>query len=129
MQRYSRRKLAQGLLDLLGRHRRTDVVAKIAEILHVQKMTRDLDLFIADVAEELLKRHRELAVTVTTARDLPAKTMKALSELLQQRAQATTVTLTTKVDPSLKGGFIARSALGELDASVSNKLNKLKVTS
>lgn len=126
MQKYSRRKLAQGFVELLDRHAQADVVNSFAQVLHAHKLTHDLDLFVSDIALELLKRHRHLAARVTTARELPAKTMKMIRETLAGVTHATSVSVTTHIDPAQKGGVIITTPLGELDASIHSKLNHLK---
>lgn len=126
MQKYSRRKLAQGFVELLDRHPQADVIAFFAQILARHKLAHDLDLFAHDVALELLKRHQHLTATVTTARDVPARALKNIKEALQELTQATHVSVTHEVNPALKGGVMVRTPVGELDASIASKLNYLK---
>lgn len=126
MQKYSRRKLAQGFVELLDRHAQADVVKSFAQVLNAHKLTHDLDLFVSDIALELLKRHRHLAATVTTARELPSKTMQVIADTLKNLAQATSVSVTAHINKAQKGGVVIRTPLGELDASIQSKLNHLK---
>ena len=126
MQKYSRRKLAQGFVELLDRHQQADVVAFFAQILAGHKLTHDLDLFANDVAHELLKRHRHLVASITTAREVPARTLKLVREALQALTDAVDVSVTQHINPALKGGMVVRTPVGELDTSIASKLNYLK---
>lgn len=124
---YSRRKLAQGFVELLDRHAQADVVRAFTQLLHTHKLTHDLDLFVSDIARELLKRHRHLAATVTTARALAPKTMNLIRETLEGVTHATSVSVTAHINKAQKGGVIIRTPIGELDASIQRQLNYLKL--
>ena len=51
---------------------------------------------------------------------------KKITVLLQKKTDAKTVSINNIVDESIKGGFIARTAQLELDASVRGKLAQLR---
>jgi len=73
----------------------------------------------------LRELHRVLEAEVTTAIPLEPEQQAAL----QQRLGAATtrqVTLTTKVDPSLIGGVVARIGSTVYDGSLATQLAKLK---
>ncbi len=81
---------------------------------------------LAAVYGERLMEHRQIVrAEVTTAAPLPPDR----AEALQQRLAAVTgrrVTMTTKVDPSLIGGAVARVGSTVYDGSIATQLDKIK---
>ena len=97
--------------------------------LLVMLAERDRLTLLADVLNAFRARLREeqrvLEAEVTTAMPLEPEQQAAL----QQRLGAATsrqVTLTTKVDPSLIGGVVARIGTTVYDGSLATQLAKLK---
>ncbi len=128
MPKYSRRQIARGFASQLLLHPTPAVVAAVAKFLILQKMTRQVDLFVADVIQELFHQHRHLTVTITTARAVSQAITKSIGEKLRLATRAKTVGTIIKHDPAIIGGFIANTPMGELDASIRYKLNRLKAT-
>lgn len=128
MPKYSRRQLARGFASQLLLHPTPAAVAAAAKLLISQKMTHQVDLFVADVIQELFHQRRHLAVTITTARVVSQAITKAIGEKLRTVTQADTVATIIRHDPAIIGGFIASTPVGELDASIRYKLNRLKAT-
>jgi F-type H+-transporting ATPase subunit delta len=97
--------------------------------LLVMLAERDRLTLLAEVLEafraKLREQQRVLEAEVTTALPLDA----AQAAALQQRLGAATarqVTLTTKVDPSLIGGLVAKIGSTVYDGSLATQLAKLK---
>ena len=107
---------------------RGQFVPAVAKLL-VMLAERDRLTLLTDVLEAFRARLREeqrvLEAEVTTAMPLEPEQRAAL----QQRLGAATsrqVTLTTKVDPSLIGGLVARIGSTVYDGSLATQLAKLK---
>ena len=79
-----------------------------------------------DVYQERLREHQQiLQAEVTTAMPLEGAQSDALLQRLQQ-ATGQHITLTTKVDPALIGGLVARIGSTVYDGSVSTRLTKMR---
>jgi F-type H+-transporting ATPase subunit delta len=107
---------------------RGQFVPAVGKLL-VMLAERDRLTLLTDVLEAFRARLREeqrvLEAEVTTAMPLEPEQRAAL----QQRLGAATsrqVTLTTKVDPSLIGGLVARIGSTVYDGSLATQLAKLK---
>jgi F0F1-type ATP synthase delta subunit len=125
MQHVSRKKVAQAAVAMLDTHAPAEVVAALAQEVIERRWAADVDLLLKDMAVELLKQKRHAVVTLTSARALPEGLLTQIKQLLQERLQATTVTLDTIVDSTLAGGIVATTPKGVLDASVTGRLNQL----
>ena len=80
---------------------------------------------VAVYAERLMEYRQIVRAEVTTAVPLPPVS----AEQLQQRLASLTgrrVTMTTKVDPSLIGGAVARVGSTVYDGSIATQLEKIK---
>ena len=90
---------------------------------------RDRLWMVRDVAsafaERLLQAKRIVPADVVTAVALDDKTRAALGEALA-RAAGTQVTLTTRVDPSIIGGVVARVGSMLFDGSIIRQLERLR---
>jgi F-type H+-transporting ATPase subunit delta len=109
------------------------------------RLLEDVDPTVSNVLELMIDNHRmpvifrlrreldqlweqanrRLPVTITSAVELDAATIQHISEAIgQQTDQA--VQLTTTVDPDVIGGLVVRVGNSILDASIRNRLEKLR---
>jgi F-type H+-transporting ATPase subunit delta len=73
-----------------------------------------------------LKEHRGIVpVTIISAKTLDAQTKAQITSKISASIKGT-LEITENVDESLIGGFIVRMGDHQIDASVSNQLNRLK---
>jgi F-type H+-transporting ATPase subunit delta len=73
-----------------------------------------------------LKEHRGIvSVTIISAKSLDAQTKTQITSKISASVKGT-LEITETVDESLIGGFIIRMGDHQIDASVSNQLNRLK---
>jgi F-type H+-transporting ATPase subunit delta len=113
------------LQDLLPRLNLSTPVTKLLLML----VDRDRLVLFPDLLAVYRERLRELQqivqAEVTTAEPLPSD---AEAQLQQRLARATgkTVTMTTKVDPSIIGGVVARIGSVVYDGSVATQLQTIK---
>ena len=82
------------------------------------------DLVIA-YRERLQDYQKVVRAEVTTAMPLPAERTRQIERALAD-ATGRTVTLSTRVDPSIIGGIVARVGSTVFDASVTNQLQRMK---
>jgi F-type H+-transporting ATPase subunit delta len=81
---------------------------------------------VVDAFRERLQQHQNIVqAEVTTALPLSADRAKAIESSLA-KATGRTVTLSTRVDPSIIGGVVARVGSTVYDASVTNHLQRMK---
>ncbi|KAJ3282607.1 ATP synthase F0 subcomplex subunit OSCP atp5 [Borealophlyctis nickersoniae] len=108
--RYS--ELTQNFLNVLAENGRLDQMNKVIAAF-----------------EQLMTAHRgEVAVTVTSAKDLDSRTQRQLRDILQRSSlisKDSKLVMSTKVDPGILGGLIIEMSEKTIDLSVSSKINKL----
>ncbi|WP_203256677.1 ATP synthase F1 subunit delta [Hyunsoonleella ulvae] len=101
--------LTSGLFDLLIINKRIDILPAVAEKYSV--------LFDEHQGKEIA----QVTTAVPLTKDLEEKVLAKVKTLTSK-----TVKLESIVDESILGGFILRVGDKQFDASISNKLNKLK---
>ncbi|MGE3957866.1 MAG: ATP synthase F1 subunit delta [Vicinamibacterales bacterium] len=112
-----------------------DALLARAEVLPVVARTllllaeRDRLVLVSDVAQtysqRLLDIRNVVRAEVTTAEPLPAERVKAIQDSLAT-ATGRTVDITTKIDPSIIGGMVARVGSTVFDASVTSHLQRIR---
>lgn len=100
-------------------------VRRLAAYLTQQRMTNQADLIINDIAHELEVQAGLLTVEVVSARQLADDVRQSLKAMLADESGAKDVVLYETTDSDLLGGFVARTADAEIDASVQTKLKRL----
>jgi len=101
--------LSISFLEMVATNRREALITEIA------------DAFLAQ-----LKEHRGIVpVTIISAKTLDAQTKDQITSKISASIKGT-LEITENVDESLIGGFIVRMGDHQIDASVSNQLNRLK---
>jgi F-type H+-transporting ATPase subunit delta len=98
---------------------------RLAAYLVEHKLHNQVDLIINDIARELSVQSGLVTAEVVSARKLTDSLRTSLNAFLKAETGAHTVVLSESVDPALVGGFVARTADAEIDASVQTKLRKL----
>ncbi len=102
---------------------------RLAAYIVMNRMTDQVDLLVNDIAHELYLQAGLLTIEVVSARQLSAELKASVSQLLQTKTGAQEVVVHQTVDADLLGGFVARTADAELDASVRTKLRALNALS
>ena len=122
----TRRQIAKGFVSELQQKSFKEAVNELAALLITERQTKDLNLLLEEVRAELQRAAGHVSAEVITARPLGSELRKAIIQLVQQKTKAKSIDVSNKIDESIKGGFIARTADMEIDASVSGKLSQLK---
>lgn len=100
-------------------------IQRLAAYIVENRLHSQTDLIINDIAYELYIQSSQLTVEVVSPRELTAALRTSLTGYLQSQTGATRVVLHESVDAKLLGGFVARTADAEIDASVQTKLREL----
>lgn len=102
---------------------------RLAAYMVAHNIIDQADVMVNDIAHELFVRSGLLTVEVVSARELSAELKQSITDLLQTATGAQSVVMHQSVDQALLGGFVARTADAELDASVRSKLMALSALS
>jgi F-type H+-transporting ATPase subunit delta len=111
--------------ELTTRLALSPVVAKLAALLAERDRLVLVPDLVASYRERLLDHQKVVRAEVTTAVPLPADRASALERGLA-KLTGRTVTLSTKVDPTIIGGIVARIGSTVYDGSVTRQLEKMK---
>lgn len=117
------RVVVQHLLDE-PKHR-DEWLKRLAAYIVAHNLVDKVDLIVNDIAHELHKQAGIVTVEVVSARELTAAMRKSLEKLLRDETDAKALAIHESIDESLVGGFVARTADAEIDASVKTKLKAL----
>lgn len=117
------RVVARQLLD--EPQNRTLWLQRLAAYLVTHGIADQVDLVVNDIAYELQQQAGLVTVEVVTARALDGELRQTLHDLLRAQTGAESVVLYETTDANLIGGYVARTADAEIDASVRTKLMKL----
>jgi F-type H+-transporting ATPase subunit delta len=112
---------------LLQRAPVTPMVSKLLVLLAERDRLVLLPDLLASYRERLLDHQHVVRAEVTTAAPLEAARAKAVESGLAKMT-GRTVTLATKVDPSIIGGVVARIGSTVYDGSVTRQLELMKQT-
>ena len=122
----TRRQIAKGFVAELQSKSMAVAVKELAAFVITDKRVNDLDLLLEEIRRELQRVAGHVSAEVITAHPLSAKLKEEITKLLKTKTSAVTIDISNTVDESVKGGFIARTAEFEFDASVAGKLAQLK---
>jgi F-type H+-transporting ATPase subunit delta len=101
--------LSISFLEMVATNRREDIITEIASAFLTQ-----------------LKEHRGIVqVTIISAKTLDSQTKNQITSKISASIKGA-LEITEEIDESLIGGFIVRMGDHQIDASVSNQLNRLK---
>lgn len=121
----SRRALAKGFMSLANSTSHAHAVRALAAVMISEKRTREINLIVQEIARELFAQTKELHATITSAHPISTELKKMITALLKKRSAAASVHATYVFDPTLKGGFVAHTPQGEINASVTHQLSTL----
>lgn len=121
----SRRLLVRAIVDQLEKESSSVVMRRLAAYVIEHKMSRQIELILADVEAELARRGTVIA-DVTSARPLAEESREAILDYIRGLTGDKQPALREKVDEELLGGVIVRVAGTELDSSLRTKLQRLK---
>ena len=111
--------------ELTSRAKLSPILAKLLLLL----AERDRLILLPELADtyrsRVLENQKVVRAEVTTATPLSPERAKAIERSLA-RVTGRTVTLTTKVEPELIGGLVARVGSTVYDGSVTRQLNKMR---
>lgn len=123
--RISRRQLASFVVDRLSRGDKT-VLRELAAYIVDQRLTRELDLIVGEIEQELAFRG-DVVADVASAYALDDASRQQLIKFITEETGAKSVKLRERVDSELIGGVIIETPGKYLDGSLASQLNQLKV--
>jgi F-type H+-transporting ATPase subunit delta len=113
------------IAELTQRAKLTPVLAKLIALLADRDRLVLLPDLLSAYRERLLDHLHVIRADVTTAVALPADRAKAVEQSLA-RMTGRTVTVTTRVDPAIIGGVVARIGSTVYDGSIARQLQRMK---
>lgn len=124
--RLSRRRIADHIASELvdGKNKKL-LLQQLAGFLVDTGRTKELDLIIRDIEFSLAEKGHVQA-SVISAFDLTAEVKKELEAFVKSKTDATKVSLSNMVDPSVIGGVKITIPGRELDQTVAHQLTVLK---
>lgn len=127
MARLSRRSIAEYIADALmdGTTPKNILLKELAALLIDAKRTKELDLIIKDIEYRLADKG-VMHATVVSAHELTVETKKALEAFVKQETTATTVSLSSMIEPAVIGGVKISIPGRELDQTIARQLTVLK---
>ena len=111
--------------ELTAQAKVSPILSKLLVLLAERDRLVLLPDLLASYRDRLLDHRQVVRADVTTASPLAAETAQAVQSGLA-RVTGRTVMLSTKVDPSIIGGVVARIGSTVYDGSVTRQLEKLK---
>lgn len=111
--------------ELVDRARPVTIVRKLLLMLAERDRLILLPDLLAAFRERLMEHQQVVRAEVTTAAPLPADRMATIEQRLA-RITGRRVAMTTRVDPQIIGGLVARVGSTVFDASIATQLQKLK---
>jgi F-type H+-transporting ATPase subunit delta len=115
------------VVELTERAKVSPILAKLLVLLAGRDRLVLLPDLLAAYRERLLDHQHVVRAEVTTASPLAADRAQAIQSGLA-RVTGRTVMLSTRVDPSIIGGVVARVGSTVYDGSVTRQLEKMKET-
>jgi F-type H+-transporting ATPase subunit delta len=124
--RLSRRKITSYIAGELAAGKKTQVlVNQLAAYLIDSRRTKELELIVRDIEYEL-KNQGVVLARITSAFDLTAATQTAITQLIKDQTNATTIELKQFIDTSVLGGFKIDLPGLQMDATISHRLTTLR---
>ena len=121
----SRRQLAIYGADQIIAGNVTDLMPQLAAYLVESGRKKDYQRLVSDIEAELAERGIVVA-KVVSARPLSKNTLDRIEQFIINKTNANKVELVASIDGSLMGGAVISTANYRLDASLKNRINKLK---
>jgi F-type H+-transporting ATPase subunit delta len=113
------------VVELTGQAKLPPILSKLLVLLAERDRLVLMPDLLAAYRERLLEHQHVVRADVTTATPLAAERQQAIQSGLA-RVTGRTVTLSTRVDPSIIGGVIARVGSTVYDGSVTRQLERMK---
>ncbi|MBC7565193.1 F0F1 ATP synthase subunit delta [Candidatus Saccharibacteria bacterium] len=124
--RLSRRSIAEYIATgLIEGQSKKKLFQQLAGYLIDTQRTNELDLIVRDI-EFSLAQKGTLQASVVSAFELTTETKKALEDFVKTETKATTVTLSSMIDPTVLGGVKITVPGRELDQTATHLLTVLK---
>jgi len=118
---------SKGIAAIAGHAKLTDLTQKFLGLVAKNRRLFALPGMIAGFLEILASRRGLATAEVTSAAPLSDAQVSAIAAALKSTA-GTSVSVVTKLDPSILGGLIVRVGSRMVDSSLKSKLQRLKLS-
>ena len=115
----------QAVEDLMARAKFSPILSKLLVMLAERDRLVLLPDMLAGYRDRLMDYRHVARAEVTTAATIDARRVQAIQSSLA-RVTGRTVTMATKIDPSIIGGLVARIGSTVYDGSVTRQLERMK---
>lgn len=122
----SREQQASAIAALVDKLGFADTTRKFMGVLAAKRRLYALPSMVAAFRARLARQRGEVTAEVVSARELDAKQVASLRDVVTSHT-GKTVRLDTRVDPSLIGGLVLTVGSLQVDASLKRKLQQLDV--
>lgn len=117
-----------GVNSLLGKNKYSDVTVNFFNLL-AENGRLDQTEKVIEAYQQLMTAHRgELSVNVTSAKELDAKTLNRLRDILSKSplaGKAKSLVVNNEVNPTILGGLVIEVGDKTIDLSISSRITKL----
>jgi F-type H+-transporting ATPase subunit delta len=113
------------MVDLIGLAHVSSVVGKLLTLLAERDRLVLLPDLVASYRDRLAEHRHVVRAEVTTIAPLASERAEAIQQALA-RVTGRTVRLTTRVDPAILGGLVARIGSTVYDGSITRQLARMK---
>lgn len=119
-------KISKKAANLLASGRQKDATQLIASFISLNKKQKDIDLILDLVMKEYYNLTGILSVDLSLAYQKSEDEMSSIKKFLAAKLNAKNLNINLINDPSIIGGFKAKTPIAEVDCSVKNQINNLK---
>lgn len=118
--------VSKKVAQLIADGQKEEAVNLLAGFIFLNKKQKDVDLILDLVMKEHYKITGILPVNLSLAYQKSEAELESIKKYLSAKLGAKNLSLSVENDPSIVGGFKAKTPIAEVDCSVETKINNLK---
>lgn len=118
--------VSKKVAQLIASGQKQEAVNLLAGFIFLNKKQKDVDLILDLVMKEHYKITGILPVNLSLAYQKSEAELESIKKYLSAKLGAKNLSLSVENDPSIVGGFKAKTPIAEVDCSVETKINNLK---
>jgi F0F1-type ATP synthase delta subunit len=118
--------VSKKVAQLIADGQKEEAVNLLAGFIFLNKKQKDVDLILDLVMKEHYKITGILPVNLSLAYQKSEAEVESIKKYLSTKLGVKNLNLSVENDPSIVGGFKAKTPIAEVDCSVETKINNLK---
>ncbi len=118
--------VSKKVAQLIAIGQKQEAVNLLAGFIFLNKKQKDVDLILDLVMKEHYKITGILPVNLSLAYQKSEAEVESIKKYLSVKLGVKNLSLSVENDPSIVGGFKAKTPIAEVDCSVETKINNLK---